>query len=334
MAKKIKDQFGRDTGTWEPGIIYELGYELDGQWQPFYVGESYKKDQRLYRHRSCARSGDTSLHVYDYIRNELDAKNIEWTMQVVAEYGAEGPTDQEDEQIMRRLVEGYELRNKKKGNANWKEKFEEEWNEKLRVAEDMRQRGFTSYKKYREQLDYEQRERQIAEANEARRQQEETERQSQEAHEAYLAAMSALELEQHQRKLEREAKRQAIIAEAQERAQASRLEREKQDRINRIKQQQQAERAQADAAARAERIRIETERLMAEERQQQENQRAVEQLKDPSNLRRNHQLADIQENARLLALYIQTIEETKPNSPVLPEAYRQLQVWRQMKAAL
>ena len=291
MAKKIKDQFGRDTGQWEPGIIYELGYYNSNHWVPFYVGENYKKQQRLGQHKSLVKNNDTSLHVYDYIRNDIESNNIEWTMEVVAEYGNEGPTDQEDEQIMRRLVEGYGLRNKKKGNANWKEKFEEEWNEKLRVAEDMRQRGFTSYKKYREQLAYEQRERQIAEANAQRRLNEQLEQQRQETHQAYLAAMSAVELKMHQRKLELEGKRQAIIDEAQKRALASKIEREKQDRINRIKQQQQAARAQADAQARAERIQAETQRLQAEERQQKQNQQAINQLKDPNNLIRNQELA-------------------------------------------
>ena len=235
MAKKIKDHLGRDTGRFEPGIIYELGYESDGKWIPFYVGESYKKEQRLNQHKSLVKNGDTSLHVYDYIRHELEPKNIEWTLSVVLEYGEEGPTDLEDEQIVKRLVEQYELKNKKKGSENWRL-------ERDLAAAEMRRRGLTSYRKYRAQLDYEREERKIQEQNELRRQQE-LKTQEQNA---------------------RELRRQAIIAETLRQAEENRKREELVREQERIKKKQQEERWQAEQPERERRLREETQRLANE----------------------------------------------------------------------
>jgi Ser-tRNA(Ala) deacylase AlaX len=133
---------------------------------------------------------------------------------------------------------------------------------------------------------------------------------------------------------ERIDKREKIIQEARIQSEKYKLDKEQKDRILRIKQKQQEEKTRADRQAREERIRIETETLMREEQEQRANLQAIRELKDPDNLKRNLELAQIQENARLLALYIQTIEETKPGSSVLPGAYKQLEIWCKMKEEL
>ena len=139
MAKRIPD-----TNLFEPGVIYELQVQVDGSWHPFYVGETTNPEQRLNQHRWAAEHAtEDSTLVYRTIRYQLEPAGCEWRMMTVHEYGAEGPEDAEDEHIMMLLRQNQILTNEKKGNANWMA-------ERQAQAADMRQRGITSYKKYKE----------------------------------------------------------------------------------------------------------------------------------------------------------------------------------------
>jgi len=140
MAKIISG-IGEDI-KYAPGVIYDLGAIDNGTRIPFYVGETSNAEQRLTEHQRAGRAADQhSTVVYQTIK-ELDNAGIEWTMEVLAEYGSEGPTDLEDEWIMNHLVAGIKLANMKKGNANW-------MTERQTAASDMRSRNITSYRQYR-----------------------------------------------------------------------------------------------------------------------------------------------------------------------------------------
>ena len=79
-----------EDGTYQPGIIYELRCEIDGEWHPFYVGETINKATRLGQHRVSANNADdTSTLVYRFIHDYLDAGNIEWDLFEVDQYGEE-----------------------------------------------------------------------------------------------------------------------------------------------------------------------------------------------------------------------------------------------------
>ena len=150
-------KYNETTGRYTPGIIYELRCKIGDEWHPFYVGETVNPAQRLAQHRNSAAgaTGDSTL-VYTFIKGVLDRNDIEWDMFEVERYGQQGPTDREDEHIMRLLLDGVKLKNMKKGNTEWMAG-------RLLEAEDMRQRGITSYRKYREVLDLEQKEAAAAE---------------------------------------------------------------------------------------------------------------------------------------------------------------------------
>jgi hypothetical protein len=140
MAKIISG-IGEDI-KYSPGVIYDLGAIDNGTRIPFYVGETSNAEQRLAEHQRSGRAADQhSTVVYQTIK-ELDNAGIEWTMEILAEYGSEGPTDLEDEWIMNHLVAGIKLANMKKGNANW-------MTERQTAAADMRTRNITSYRQYR-----------------------------------------------------------------------------------------------------------------------------------------------------------------------------------------
>jgi len=142
MAKIISD-IGEDI-KYAPGVIYDLGAIDNGTRIPFYVGETSNAEQRLTEHRRAGRrigADPDSTIVYQTI-NGLDNAGIEWTMEILARYGTEGPTDLEDEWIMNHLVAGIKLANMKKGNANW-------MTERQTAAADMRSRNITSYRQYR-----------------------------------------------------------------------------------------------------------------------------------------------------------------------------------------
>lgn len=145
MAKKIFDKDDKLVG-FEPGCIYELRFTHSGVDIPFYVGETTDAERRLAEHIYGAKNADfTSETKYQFIATALDANGIPWTLVPVIEYGAEGPEALEDEHMMAVLVDGYELTNEKKGNAAWMQ-------ERVAVAEDMRERGIRSFSEYKRTL--------------------------------------------------------------------------------------------------------------------------------------------------------------------------------------
>lgn len=132
-----------DTDQFEPGIIYELQVYVDDIWHAFYVGETTDAERRLNEHQASARNAsETSTLVYRTIQQQFVPAGCTWRMMPVHEYGAEGPTDAEDEHIMMLLRQGIILTNEKKGNANW-------MRERVAQAQDMRSRNITSYKEYK-----------------------------------------------------------------------------------------------------------------------------------------------------------------------------------------
>ena len=134
MAKRISDT------EWEPGFIYRLCFQDGADFVPFYVGESWQPKVREEQHRRAGKSEDERL-VYEAIR-EMDAAGITWRMEIVAEYGSEGPQALEDEWVLRTLYAGYSLTNMKKGNRHWMETKEAE-------AKEMRQLGIDDPRKYK-----------------------------------------------------------------------------------------------------------------------------------------------------------------------------------------
>ena len=124
----------------KPGVIYELRFQIDEEWTPFYVGESSNHRMRMAQHRAAAISDTT--HVYTFIREILVPKNIKWDIFPVKDYGEEGPADLEDEHIMSLLQQDIPLTNMKKGNANWMKNM-------MDMAADMKIRKITSYRQYR-----------------------------------------------------------------------------------------------------------------------------------------------------------------------------------------
>ena len=138
------------------GIIYELRCCINNEWHPFYVGRTEHQHQRLQGHRSSIINGTTL--VYQFIREQLVPANIAWDLFPVDVYD-DDYIDQEDEHIMMLLVEGIILKNMKKGDATWMQRRQAE-------AGDMRRRGLTSYRTYRQQLTLEEQERIAAERHE------------------------------------------------------------------------------------------------------------------------------------------------------------------------
>lgn len=141
MAKKIFDN-DKLVG-FEPGVIYELRFTHSGVDIPFYVGETTDPERRLAEHIYGARNATADSETkYKFIATALDANGIPWTLVPVVEYGSEGPEALEDEHMMTLLVDGFELTNEKKGNATWMQ-------ERVAVAEDMRERGIRSFTEYK-----------------------------------------------------------------------------------------------------------------------------------------------------------------------------------------
>jgi hypothetical protein len=187
------------------------------------------------------------------------ANNIEWGLFEIDQYGEEGAEALEDEHIMRLLVDGVALKNTKKGNANW-------MTERMAVADDMRSRKITSYRKYKEVLSYEEHQRKVDEANaqrlieEVARQERERIRQEsltrqEQIRQQHIEQMKVL-AEQAKIKLEQE--NQARIA----RAEATRLAWEADAPARALRLQQQAEELE----------RREQERLLLQEQRQAEKQ--------------------------------------------------------------
>jgi len=258
----------------ESGIIYELGYEQNGQWQPFYVGETNNKQRRLGEHKSSARSTPPKQKVYEYIQRQPEG--FEWEMRQVGEFGPESD-DSEDEHIMKNLYDGFKLQNVKKGNPAWMAQREEE-------AADMRKRGVRSYKQYRQII-----------SDEAL-----AAKQAKWIEEQEMIARAQAEL------TERERRRQELIDQQIKAGEQMSLERERLERMKRIKEKQAEERRLADAAARQQRIKEETERLQAEEairREQINNVRDITGYNDND----SDEALDLKSQIKLLGGYLQTI---------------------------
>jgi len=231
-----------DDGTYQPGFIYELRCKIDDAWHPFYVGETISISQRIGQHRVSAKYADeTRTLVYRFIHDYLDADNIEWDLFEIDQYGAEGPEALEDEHIMRLLVDNVALKNTKKGNANWMD-------ERMAVADDMRERKITSYKRYKEVLSYEEQQRKVDEAN---------------------AIRVAEELAKQQALTKQEQIRQQHIEQMKVLAEQARIKLEQENQARTARAEAERLAWEADAPARALRIKIEAERLAEEDRQRQ-----------------------------------------------------------------
>jgi predicted GIY-YIG superfamily endonuclease len=150
MAKRIPD-----TNEYLPGVIYQLQVCVDGNWEPFYVGETTNPGRRLREHQLSAQSAtEHSTFVYRSIA-VFETEKLEWRMMTVHEYGTEGPEAAEDEHIMMLLRQGVTLTNEKKGNANW-------MTERVAQAADMVRRKINNYQEYKKVITAEQlRERQL-----------------------------------------------------------------------------------------------------------------------------------------------------------------------------
>jgi hypothetical protein len=246
-----------EDGTFVPGVIYYLVKVINGiEQEPFYVGETTDPNRRLKEHkRNTTIANENSTLVYQYAKKELDDKGIEWTLRIAEEYGTEGPDDLEDEHIVALLIHNCKLKNMKKGNAAW-------LLERQYAANDMRKRGLTSYRKYREVLAYEELERKVAEQNEARRLEElreERERKSKEEWRIRQEKQRAAQQEFHRK----------LIAEQEALAEQARIKREQKEEHNRkLKEAAEAKRL-ADLEDRARRIALDTERKQKAEAERQ-----------------------------------------------------------------
>lgn len=227
------------------GIIYELRANIQGEWHAFYVGQTNNAKRRMTEHRNDAKNADdTSTLVYRNIKEYLNANDIEWDMFEVDEFDETSPGDLEDEHIVRLLMSGARLWNSKKGSPNWLA-------DRQAAADDMTQRGITSYRKYREILTLEEHNRKITEQNISRI--EEQQRQQR------LQEMKTLE------ELAREAQREKIKQDMLAAAERARLDRERMEAEAKRKEAQRQEKWLAEAPAREARLRAETERLQREE---------------------------------------------------------------------
>lgn len=252
MAKIIRHN--GEFSHYEPGIIYDIGV-IDPQTDtriPFYVGETCDPDGRLLAHKRAGKNADdSSTLVYQYIKL-LDENNLKWTMETLAKFEQEGPTDLEDEWIMRHLYDGCKLKNMKKGNANWMA-------EREACATDMRVRGINSFRKYKEVLSVEQQQAE-ADRKHAEWMREQTERDKAQAKaaaareiiEAQMAEQRAEQIEKNRLQDERTAK---IKAEA-----AARWEADRPAREARMKAVAEANQAKEDAKQAAIAARIEAQK--------------------------------------------------------------------------
>jgi hypothetical protein len=250
MAKKQEDKV-----HYEPGIIYDLGIMIDGTRIPFYVGETSNAEQRLKDHQRAGKNADeSSTLVYRTIK-DFDQAGIGWTMKELDKYDIEGPTDLEDEWIMKHLYDGHTLSNMKKGNANWMA-------ERQAAANDMRKREISSYKKYKQVLTQEDADRKHAE---------------------WMRKEEQVIVLSHERTKREEERKRVIALMAEQQA-----EKIRQREIAQVKEAERLARLQsqweADRPAREARIKAETERLQAEEQRKQEHaeerRRALNALRD------------------------------------------------------
>lgn len=292
--------------NYKPGIIYSLRFFAEGEWYPFYVGRTEDANRRFKEHKSAGKNAnDESTHVYQFINKELMPLGIEFEMHELEKYGSEGPTDLEDEHIVRLLVEGHQLKNMKKGDANWLA-------ERQRAANDMKQRGMTSFRKYKERLSYEEQQRKIEEAN-AKRIAEEL------AHKAWQEEQAALLTLREATRLKNIAYAHQLAEEQRIRDEEKRIKVEQSGILRRIREQQYAN-------TRENNIRAETERLMREEEEAnktKQQQQAINELINPYH-DDNLDVQTYREYAKMMSQYIQMLEMDKPTSHVLPESYARL----------
>jgi hypothetical protein len=127
-------------GTYQAGVIYQLGVYIEDEFLEFYVGETTNADIRLAAHRGCAKAG-RELLVYDFIR-QLSDLGVETEMLIVDSYGDEGPADLEDEWIMKSLLNGVKLQNQKKGSKAWMDNM-------IETSRRMKEAGYTSLRKFK-----------------------------------------------------------------------------------------------------------------------------------------------------------------------------------------
>lgn len=298
---------------YNPGIIYALGFTEAEEWFPFYVGRTKRSEKRFKEHQCAAKSADdNSTHVYQFIKNELIPLGIKFEMRELEKYGDEGPTDLEDEHIVKLLLDGHALKNMKKGDANWLA-------ERQNAAKDMKQRGMTSYRKYKQRLSYEEQQRKIEEAN-AKRIAEEL------AHLAWQEEQAAL-------LTLKEATRLKNIAYAHKIAEEQRIKsQEKDDNAKRRKILEDI-RIKNQEGRRNIFIQQEAERLMREDEESQQKIQQANKVKEQAKVINellnpyyddNLDVQTYREYAKLLSQYIQTVEMEKPTSTALPQAYIRL----------
>ena len=254
MAKKIYDNNG-EFAHYAPGIIYDIGvvHPTTNVRTPFYVGETSDPEERLKAHKRAGKNADDeSTLVYQAIR-ACDNAGAEWTMKALVEFGQEGPTDLEDEWIMKHLYSGYRLKNMKKGNANWMA-------EREACAADMRKRSISSYRKYKETLSIEEK------AAEADRKHAEWMRQE--------AARTEKEVLQARAE---EVRRQIEIEMAARRAEQVRKETETAERMAKIKAEA-AIKWEADRPAREARMKVEAEERAAADIEKQRQYESLQRV--------------------------------------------------------
>ena len=284
MAKIIYDDAGQAVG-YQPGVIYDLGMIIDGQRIPFYVGETSNPTQRFKDHVRAGENATTdSTLVYQTIK-KLNEDSINWTMATLANFGSEGPTDLEDEWIMKHLYDGRKLSNMKKGNANWLA-------EREAVAGDMKRRGVSSYRKYRAIITQEDADRKHAEwkAQEEERQRQEEERKLREHELAQRLKEQEAENErkgleewkiilENDNRLKKQEELRKRIAEETAAKQAE-IIRQREEKNKRIEETiaKAAAKWEADRPAREAKIRADTERLKEIDRaKEQKRQEEYEQ---------------------------------------------------------
>ena len=294
MAKIIRNTNG-EFAHYHSGVIYDIGYiDITTNTRiPFYVGETSNFEQRLKDHQRAGKNAnETSTLVYQTIK-EFNEAGIAWTMEPVAEFGEEGPTDLEDEWIMRHLYNGHKLTNMKKGNANWMAEREV-------AAADMRSRKINSYRKYREVISKEEQEAKAA-AKHAKWMAEEEERKEleririeNERERERLAKQRSLQQLKEQQRLEQLKEQQRLnrekILEESAKAQAEKIR--QQEILKERMEKAEAERAakwEADRPAREARIKAENERLEEKQRLEEYAEELRRQERDKREIERRHQ---------------------------------------------
>ena len=291
---------------YNPGIIYELRFFAEGAWYPFYVGRTEDAERRFKEHKSAGKNAtDESTHVYQFIKKELLPLGIEFELNELEKYGEEGPTDLEDEHIVRLLLEGHQLKNMKKGDANWLA-------ERQTAASDMKKRGMTSYRQYKQRLSYEEQQRKIEQAN-AKRIAEEL------AHKKWQEEQAALLTLREANRLKNIAYAHQLAEERRIKDEEKRLAKEQADIRKKLQEA-------AYAATREKNIRDETQRLMREEEETKkikEQQQSINELINPYH-DDNLDVKTYREYAKMMSQYIQMLEMDKPTSHVLPESYARL----------